>query len=670
MNNYKYIILLFFIFSFYNIFAQTDSTYLKTEEVLEDILQEPAVEEDNSNLYDILEQLILNPIDINTAEIADLQQIPDIDFEKAKLIVNYRKKFGNFFSVDELNAVQGLDKELVTRIKPFVFVSKPKDSRQTDRKDESGVSQIFSNTNLLLRSRISNDLQTRKGFIENKFVGTKPRVYNRLLLKYDRNFQVGVLAEKDPGELEINEFTSYHFAIRDLGILKRFVAGDYLVEFGQGLAMWSPYAFSKGADAIYPVKRKDHLIRPYTSATEVSFLRGAAASLKINEFIVSGFYSKNKIDANIDTVTGDIISTPVDGFHRTQNEIRKKGAAEENLWGARVDYEHKGIFRTGFLYYESKFSNNFLPSKVFDLNGSKFNYTSFYYDLFINNINVFGEIVYNGTSVASINSFQFFIGRDFSFITSVRSYPRNFISIHGYAFGERSGATTNEFGIYTGIRWRTSFALINFYYDQFKFPFATFANPQPSNGDEFLADIISKPISRLETRIRYKYENKDVNAVISNTKQLVKRLRQLIRFELIYSPSKSIRLRGRFEYNNYLVAELDAEENGYLFFQDIRFSPTHNINLYARIIFFRTDSFNSAIYEYENDLTGVLTNRALFGEGLRWYLILRYRPMRLFTLSLKYSETYKPREKNISSGFNEIIGNLDNRLALQIDVKF
>jgi hypothetical protein len=92
--------------------------------------------------------------------------------------------------------------------------------------------------------------------------------------------------------------------------------------------------------------------------------------------------------------------------------------------------------------------------------------------------------------------------------------------------------------------------------------------------------------------------------------------------------------------------------------------------LYARIVFFRTDSFNSAIYEYENDLTGVLTNRALFGEGLRWYLIIRYRPMRLFTLSLKYSETYKPKEKSISSGFNEIAGNLDNRLALQIDVKF
>ncbi|MCH6573910.1 MAG: hypothetical protein IH795_01715, partial [Bacteroidetes bacterium] len=470
--------------------------------------------------------------------------------------------------------------------------------------------------------------------------------------------------------LSFNEFTSFHFAIRDLGILHRFVLSDYLVEFGQGLAMWSPYGFSKGADAIYPVKKRDHLIKPYTSATETNFLRGAAASIKIDEFIFSAFYSKNKFDANLDTVTGDIISSPIDGFHRTQNEIRKKHAAEEKLFGARIDYEHKSLLRTGVLFYQSEFSNNFLPSSVFDLTGREFNYTSFFYDFFYNNINVFGEFAYNGTSVASINSFQFFIGRDFSFVTSIRSYPRNYVSLHGYAFGERSGATTNEFGIYTGIKWRTPIGLINFYYDQFKFPFSTFSNPLPSNGDEFLADIISKPLNRLETRIRYKYENKDVKTVIDNTKQLVKRLRQLIRFELIYSPTKDLRLRGRFEYNNYRVAQINAVEDGYLFYQDVRFSPTNDFNFYTRIIFFRTDSFNSAIYEYENDLTGVLTNRALFGEGIRWYLILRYKPMRLFTLSLKYSETYKPKEETISSGFNEIAGNVDNRIALQIDFRY
>ena len=111
-------------------------------------------------------------------------------------------------------------------------------------------------------------------------------------------------------------------------------------------------------------------------------------------------------------------------------------------------------------------------------------------------------------------------------------------------------------------------------------------------------------------------------------------------------------------------------EDSYLFYQYVRFSPPNDFKFYTRIIFFKTDSFNSAIYEYENDLTGVLTNRALFGEEIRWYIILRYKPMRLFTLSLKYSETYKPKEETISSGFNEIAGNVDNRIAVQIDFRY
>ena len=101
---------------------------------------------------------------------------------------------------------------------------------------------------------------------------------------------------------------------------------------------------------------------------------------------------------------------------------------------------------------------------------------------------------------------------------------------------------------------------------------------------------------------------------------------------------------------------------------DIRFTPNSLLNIFARITIFKTDSFNSAIYEYENDLIGVLTNRALYGEGIRWYLIIRYRLLKLFTISAKYSETYKPKEKFLSSGNNTINGNVDNRFSIQIDL--
>ena len=103
-------------------------------------------------------------------------------------------------------------------------------------------------------------------------------------------------------------------------------------------------------------------------------------------------------------------------------------------------------------------------------------------------------------------------------------------------------------------------------------------------------------------------------------------------------------------------------------FQDIRFSPSTSLNIYGRIIFFKTDSFNSAIYEYENNLTGVLTNIPLFGEGIRWYMIVRYKLFKFMTLSFKYSETYKPGEESIGTGLNEIPLNLSNILGIQLDL--
>ena len=187
-------------------------------------------------------------------------------------------------------------------------------------------------------------------------------------------------------------------------------------------------------------------------------------------------------------------------------------------------------------------------------------------------------------------------------------------------------------------------------------------------GEEYLFDYLTKPIKKFELRLRYKYEDKDVAEPIDNTKQIVNRIKRAVRGEIIYSISNKIRLKGRFEYAAFDIAATNLHENGYLIFQDLRYSPTNNLNIYGRIIFFQTDSFNSAIYEYENNLTGVLANIPLFYEGVRWYLMFRYRPMKPITLSFKYSETYKPGEKSIGSGDNLIPLNLDNVLALQLDV--
>lgn len=666
-------ILLITLLPFLSIESQIiDSTGIQTEETLDEILDESFVEEDNSDLYNSIEELILNPIDLNTADVFELQKIPGVEANIAEIILSYRNKFGPFYSVNELYAMRELDRELITRIIPFLKVEKFSAAIDSTFIDEAFTERriIPSNLKLNLRSRFGNDLQTRKGFEEGIYVGNKLRAYNRLLIKYSKQIQAGILFDKDAGEKDFDDFKSFHLNLKDFGLLNNVVIGDYILEFGQGLMLWGPYGFSKGADAIFPVKRKGKILKAYTSATEYDFMRGAASTINYSDFSFTAFYSSRKIDANVDSATSKITSTPKTGLHLTENDLNKRDQASEKIFGGRISYKHQNIFNIALSSYQSKFSNEFEPKSIYDISGKTFRYHSFDYDFNLNPVNLFGEIVYNETSVASLNGIIITPIKNFNITASLRSYPRNFFNLHGFAFGEQSGKTSNEFGIYYGIKWRSNLGLFNFYYDQFKFPFVTFENPVPTSGDEFYLSYSKNIFSKTQLNLRFKSERKEVTEKLNDLKTVVPRIRNSYRTEIVYDVSNKLRMKSRFEFNTYDIKDAEINEKGFLVFQDIRYAVTKTLLLYGRIIFFETDSFNSAVYEFENDLTGVLTNLAMYGKGLRWYLMIRYRPFEFATLSLKYSETYKPNEISLSSGNNLIKNNLDNRISIQIDIAY
>jgi len=146
-------------------------------------------------------------------------------------------------------------------------------------------------------------------------------------------------------------------------------------------------------------------------------------------------------------------------------------------------------------------------------------------------------------------------------------------------------------------------------------------------------------------------------------------LRQVFRGELIYTIGNKIRLRGRFEYNTFQIAQTGDNENGYLVFQDVRYSPSNNFNLYGRIIFFKTDSF---VLQFMNmKITDRSINERSF---IRWrdkmVFFNSVQPHKILTVSAKYSETYKPANKSLGSGDSSIPGNLDNIVSLQLDLTY
>ena len=69
-----------------------------------------------------LSAVALEPVNINTADAAALQQVNGIGASKANAIIEYRKANGPFATVDELTKVPGIGEKSLVNLKPQVTV--------------------------------------------------------------------------------------------------------------------------------------------------------------------------------------------------------------------------------------------------------------------------------------------------------------------------------------------------------------------------------------------------------------------------------------------------------------------------------------------------------------------------------------------------------------------
>jgi hypothetical protein len=105
------------------------------------------------------------------------------------------------------------------------------------------------------------------------------------------------VADKDAGEQFFKgaqkygfDFYSFHLFARKLGSIQALALGDFTVNMGQGLIQWQSLAFRKSVD-ILGIKRQSPVLRPYNSAGEFSFHRGAGITWQKGKIEATGFIS-------------------------------------------------------------------------------------------------------------------------------------------------------------------------------------------------------------------------------------------------------------------------------------------------------------------------------------------------------------------------------------------
>jgi competence ComEA-like helix-hairpin-helix protein len=79
----------------------------------------------------------LKPVNINTATAEELQQVPGIGPVTAEKIVQMRKSYGTFKSVDDLLSIRGFGKKRLDKMRKYLTVSK---SISTNRAPRPNIS--------------------------------------------------------------------------------------------------------------------------------------------------------------------------------------------------------------------------------------------------------------------------------------------------------------------------------------------------------------------------------------------------------------------------------------------------------------------------------------------------------------------------------------------------
>ena len=651
----------------FSINAQTETSGINLEEMADDFLKESQDQNDAGSSINYFEQLLSNPININSASSIELQSIPYLDSKTARIIIKRRETYGPFFSEKELYSLKEIPIDIINKILPFIKVG-------TNFRNASGnkKSRIFNfgysnNMGINYRSRFIYDLQKRHGFKDGSYEGSPLYSFNRLKVKFGKNISSGILIQKDAGEISLVDFLSFFLEIKNFSIFDNIIFGDYQLYFGNGLTFSGGYGNSKGSNAILPFAHKFFLSTPKNGSSKNNFYRGISLTTTMKNFHLSLFASINNLDAVIDLKSNEIISSPITGYHRTNNEITSKDKSVETLYGASLGFNFTEDINTAFLFYHSYFSNAFARSTT-NKSGSNFNYFSFFTKFDFENLIINVEAASDLKNISTFGYVTFDASKHLTFISSIRNYPVNYFNLHGAGFGEKSNTCSNETGYYTGFRWRTGLGVINFYFDQFYFPYSSYNVPLPSSGNEFLFDISSHLAKDINLRFRLRRGIKETSTDIMNLSRAIPGLKYSSKIDLTLNLNNSFKIKNIFAYNNYYLKEMHYTEDGFLFSQAIYYSPSRKLNVQSRICIFKSHSINSAIYEYENDLRGFLTGNIFIGEGMRWFLIFNYEVFKSFDISLKYSETFKPKDKSIGSGDAKIDGNLDNSLEVQFDI--
>jgi hypothetical protein len=681
------ILLVIFLFTCHcDVLAQEPDTIKYTgaegiEQQIENIAERSDVEFDYSDWVEEINLLRQRPVNLNSQDENELRRLFFLNDLQISNLLEYTKEYGQLASIYELQVIEGFNEKVVSQIMPFISLSP-----YVPEKFSLKRALKYGGTDVMLRYQ--RVIQPQSGYANvsdsmrlahpnDYYVGDQNSLFFRIQYSYKDYLKFGIVGDKDAGEPFLPksdtlrkgfDFYSAHLFIKNIGIVKQLAVGDYHVQFGQGLTLWSGFSVGKAAGSVVMRKRAPAL-RPHASSNEYAFMRGAATTIALGKFDFTAFYSKRKVDANVvpsDSVNSTeemVTSLQETGYHRTPAEIADKGANRETAAGGHILYNGQRI-RAGITLFHVNYEIPFEPEDVlykkFQPTLSSNTYAGVDYSYNYKSLTLYGEASKQvDAGLAVLQGLSFSPDPRLALAMVYRNYQKNYINNFNAAFGESSNST-NEKGLYLGMV-ATPFNKITLsaYADMFKYEWLSYRVDAPSGGQEYSAQMVYNVNRRGDIILGYRNMINPMNYSLATDKmnQIGESSRNYYRLQFNYQAMPWLKLQSRIEIIKR-QAPLTDKESGYLIYQGFQIKPVKNdFSLSFRYSLFDTDSYDTRLYAFEQDVPYSFSVPAFSGKGSRFYMLLNTSLTKNISLILRFSQTWYSDRNVISSGPDEINGN-------------
>ena len=679
-------------------FCQTEQEekVMAWEDFMTLIMEEYAENGEGAMEEELMEQLYelhAQPLDINLATKEDLEMLPFLSEGQVEELVNYREKNGRMESLGELMFVKSLGKKEREMLRLFVEVKER--APLSDNKPTPTWKELLRRSKHEVVWRTDIPFYEKEGYkdVPAEVLEKSPnKVYRgdqyhhafRYAFTSMNHLMAGVQMEKDAGERGV-DYVSGYVMLKEMGIVKNAILGNYKVSFGKGLAVNTSVKYSKMM-MMSSMDRMDAGITKHSSMSESGYFTGGATTLRWKNWQISVFGSYRKGDGTYNNDSTGMSSLKTDGLHRTRLERSKKGNLGITNLGGNLHWENKGLqlsataIATHFsVPLAPRYNTDASRYRYYNARGEDFFVGSLAYTYRWNRLTFSGETAYSNTEtqngMATLNALRWRVNSSNALMLIGRYYGAKFVSINGKAFGENA-AVQNEEGFL--LSWASKVipnTVIDAYVDAMYFPWMKDQVSGSSYGYEGMVQALFSPNSKWSLLARYRLKSKQKDFALSDDEKSITTLE--------YNTNHSLKLQLNCNLSSFISLRTTAtgtlvsfgnnpNEKGFAISENFRWQ---NLRTKCRIdmgiTYFNTDTYNARVYQNESSLLYTSSSTSYYYKGIRTTLFASIPIVKqsLF-LQTKLGMTKYFNRDTIGTGLEMIDANHREDLQVQLRWKF